>query len=121
MLEILGDAHIWLVLSFAIFVAIVWKLGKDKFLAMLDGRIQSIRDEIKIAGNLRIEAQELLAQYQRKHRDAVKDAEKIIKTAEQQAEEVRRKAEAELSETIANREKQLEERLERMKQNAKDE
>jgi F-type H+-transporting ATPase subunit b len=63
----------------------------------------------------------MLAQYQRKHKDAVNDAEKILATAKQQAEEIRKKAEKDLDETIARREKQLQERLERMKQNAKDE
>lgn len=121
MMEILSDSKIWLIFSFVIFAGVVWKFGKAKFLAMLDNRIQSIQEEIKVAGNLRLEAQEMLAQYQRKHRDAIKEAEKIIKKAEQQAEALRSAAEAELASSIDYKEKQLAERLERMKQNAKNE
>ncbi|MEZ5813444.1 MAG: hypothetical protein R3E13_01755 [Alphaproteobacteria bacterium] len=120
-MELLHDPSIWLLLSFVIFASLVFKFGKGALLAMLDGRIESIREEIKTAENLRIEAQEMLAQYQRKHKDAVNDAEKILATAKQQAEEIRKKAEKDLDETIARREKQFQERLERMKQNAKDE
>ena len=87
---------------------------------MLDERIEGIREEIKTAENLRVEAQEMLAQYQRKHKDAVKDSTQIIKTAEKQAEQIRKQAEADLDEAVARREKQLKERLERLQQNAKD-
>ena len=117
----LQDPHFWLILSFVLFLVIVWKAGKDKFIAMLDARIITIREELKTAENLRIEAQEMLAQYQRKHRDAVKDSERIIANAEKQAAEIKRQAEKELDETIVLREKQLAERLNRLKQNAKDE
>lgn len=120
-MEFVSDAHFWLIISFAIFAAIVWKAGKDKILAMLDARISAISEELRVAENLRIEAQEMLAQYQRKHRDVVKDAERIIATAEKQAEDIRRQSEKELDETIALRERQLGERLERLKQNARDE
>lgn len=121
MLEIFNDTGAWLILSFVLFLSIVWKFGKPQLISMLDTRIESIREEIKVAGNLRIEAQEMLAQYQRKHRDALQESEKIIKKAEQQAEDIRKRTQAELEESVALREKQLDERLERMKQNVKEE
>lgn len=121
MSEIFADEYTWLTISFLIFAFVVYKAGKGKILAMLDARIEAIRDELKTAENLRIEAQEMLAQYQRKHRDAVKDSERIIATAQKQADEIRRQAEKELDETIALRERQLAQRLDRLKQNAVDE
>ena len=117
-MNFLNDPYIWLVFSFAIFCGILWKKGKGAFLALLDKRIELIREEIKTAENLRTEAQELLAQYQRKHRDALKDAEKIISNAEKQAAAIQQKAESELNESIERRERQLKERLERMEQSA---
>lgn len=120
-MHILNDPTIWLLFSFLIFAGILWKFGKSALLSMLDARIKTIREELNAAENLRVEAQEMLAQYQRKHRDAVREAEKIIATAEKQAEDIRKKAEADLDETIARREKQLKERLERLQQNARDE
>lgn len=120
-MHILNDPTIWLLFSFLIFAGILWNFGKSALLSMLDARIKIIREELNAAENLRVEAQEMLAQYQRKHRDAVREAEKIIATAEKQAEDIRKKAEADLDETIARREKQLKERLERLQQNARDE
>ena len=120
-MNFLNDPAIWLLCSFLIFAALIFKFGKGALLAMLDERIEAIREELKTAENLRVEAQEMLAQYQRKHKDAVKDSEEILANAKKQANEIKKKAEKDLNETIARREKQLQERLERMKQNAKDE
>lgn len=117
-MEFLNDPAIWLLTSFIIFAFLVFKFGKAALLGMLDSRIKTIRDDIDTAENLRIEAQELLAQYQRKHRDAVKEAEGIVTTAKQHAKEIQRQAEKDLDETMQRREKQLEERLERMELSA---
>lgn len=120
-MEFLNDPGIWLLASFVIFVGLIVKFGKAALLGMLDARINAIREEIKTAENLRIEAQEMLAQYQRKHKDSMKDAEQILETAKEQASEIKKQADVELKETIKRREKQLTERLDRMKQTAKDE
>jgi F-type H+-transporting ATPase subunit b len=116
--SLLGDTNVWLGASFLIFLFILWKMGKDAFIKMVDTKIAGIRNEISTAESLRIESQELLAQYERKHRDAVQDAELIIKNAQKHAHQIKKDAEQELEETMARREKQLAERLERMKQNA---
>ena len=122
MLELLKhDSNLRLLFSFVIFVFILWKYGKAPVLAYLDGRIEQIRKEIESAENLRVEAQELLAQYQRKQRDAEKEAARIIETANKNAEQIRKKSEADLEETMQRREKQLAQRIEQMKQDAKQE
>ncbi len=115
---LLADTSAWLTLSFIIFAVILYKAGKDAILKALDKRIEKIRTDISSAENLRVESQELLAQYERKHRDAVKEAEDIIKNAEKHAAEIKKNADIELKETMARREKQLQERLERMKTSA---
>lgn len=112
------DPYLWIVLSFILFVYILWRFAKDKFLALLDKRIEGIRKEIETAESLRIEAQELLAQYQRKQRDAAQEADQIIENAQNHAKRIRKQAEAELEETMARREEQLKERLQRMEENA---
>ena len=76
-MELLQDSHVWFAISFAVFVGLAWHLGKDAVLNALDARINEIRKDIETSEPLRIEAQEMLAQYQRKHRDAMQDAEKI--------------------------------------------
>ncbi|MGH1398320.1 MAG: hypothetical protein ACRBCT_03810 [Alphaproteobacteria bacterium] len=120
-MDFLYDTNTWYAVSFAMFFAIVWKYGRPALLGYLDNRIESIRIEIEKAENLKTEAQELLAQYQRKHRDAVQEADAIIKNAKKHAAEIQTQAETELDEVIARREKQLQERLIRMEQSAVEE
>lgn len=123
--NLLADSHagsgLWYLISFLGFAFIVYKFGFPILIGMLDKRIEEIREELKNAENLRIEAQEMLAQYQRKHKDAVKDADAIVENAKAQAKDMQKTAEKELDEVIARREKQLEERIDRMKQNAREE
>lgn len=117
-MELLLDTHVWYALSFIIFAAIVWQFGKPAFLGMLDKRILEIKKEIETAENLRVEAQEMLAQYQRRQRDAAGEADKIITNAKKSAKQFQKKAEADLAESMKRRENQLTERLVRMEQNA---
>ena len=63
----------WVLISFVIFAIGFWKFGLKLLLGKLDGRIEDIRKEIETAESLRVEAQELLAQYQRKQRDAARE------------------------------------------------
>jgi len=113
-MDFLLDTNFWYLVSFALFAAIIWKYGKPALLNYIDSRIAAIREEIETAETLRTEAHELLAQYQRKHRDAVQEAEEIINTAKKSAKDIKVKAKAEIEETIARREAQLEERIARM-------
>ncbi len=117
-MELLQDSHIWFTFSFLIFVAIIVKLGLPALNGMLDARINEIKKDLETSENLRVEAQEMLAQYQRKHRDAVQEAEKILSTAKENAKQIKESAEAELEATMRRRENQLTDRLERMEQNA---
>lgn len=117
-MDFLHDAHYWFAASFIVFVVGVTIVGRKAIVGKLDGRIAEIRNEIKTAEGLYAEASELLAQYQRRHEDAVREARKIKAEAEEHAEEVRRLAEAALAENLERRERQLEERLSRMKQSA---
>lgn len=93
---ILEDSQIWLLFSFLIFCFILVKYGKSAILNMLDSRIEGIRSELETSESLRVEAQELLAQYQRKQRDAEQEAEAIIAKAEQHALSIRKTAEKHL-------------------------
>lgn len=117
-MALFGDATFWVLISFCLFLFMFFRLGRGPILAKLDARIGEIRKEISAAETLRIEAQELLAQYQRKQRDAAKEARTIIETARSHAVQITRQAEAELSESLKRREQQLEDRLRRIKENA---
>lgn len=117
-MELLQDATLWLAFSFAIFLFVLWKTGRKAFTQMLDERIHAIREELETAENLRVESQELLAQYQRKYRDAVKEADDITKHAKERAYEMKVASARELEELMERREAQLTQRIERMKETA---
>ncbi len=114
----LESGYTWYTFSFLIFAFIIFKFGGPFIISALDGRIEQIKNDLNEAESLRVEAQEMLAQYQRKHRDAVQESEKILNAARQNAEKFKVKAEADLEEIMKRREAQLEERLNRMEQHA---
>ena len=121
MTELLHDTNFWVLISFVIFVGVFLKYGKNQLLANLDGRIDAIKNELDLAERLRVEAQELLADYQRKHKDAMGEAERIIADAKKNAELMRQKAEEDMEKTMSRRAEQLNERLARIEENAKHE
>lgn len=119
MMELLAhDTGVWVAISFALFLFIAFKLGRKSVIGGLDARINEVKNEIETAERLRVEAQELLAQYQRKQRDAEKEAKDILGRAQEQAKELSEKSEADLEALMARREIQLIERLRRLEENA---
>lgn len=117
-MDFLHNSGVWVLFSFLIFAYVAWSKGRGALLGKLDARIAEIKREIDTASSLRIEAQDLLAQYQRKQRDAAKEAQTIVATAQKHAEDIKRQMEAELSETAKRREQQLQDRLRRMEEAA---
>ena len=117
-MEFLQDTNVWVALSFFVFIILAFKFGKTSVLNMLDGKIEAIKTELETAESLRVEAQELLAQYQRKQRDAMKESEHIVATAKAQAEEFQKQSENDLQDLMDRRELQLEARLARMEESA---
>lgn len=79
--------------------------------AGLDARAAKIKARLDEAHKLREEAQEMLALYQRKQRDAMKEAEEIIAHAKAEAERLSQQAAKDLDEQIKRREKQALERI----------
>ncbi|MGQ0527532.1 MAG: F0F1 ATP synthase subunit B family protein [Alphaproteobacteria bacterium] len=120
-MELLHDTHFWVALSFVIFLAIVWVKGRKAILGSLDGRIDTIRKEIQTAESLKSEAEKLLAEYERKREEAIREARGIVVNAEKNAAEIRKQAQTNLDESMARREKQLQTRIEQMKQSATNE
>lgn len=119
MLEQLShDTSLWVAISFVVFLVAAFKLGRKSVTGGLDKKIEAIRSEIQTAESLRVEAQELLAQYQRKQRDAEQEAAQIVASAKRHAARIQETAEAELVETMNRRETQLQARLKRIEENA---
>lgn len=107
-----ASEYLWLTLALVGFVAVIWKMGGFRQgAAMLDKRIEEVRSQLEEAERLREEAQSVLAQYQREHRDAMKAAEDIVAHADSEAQRLRQKAEADLQESIKRREAQAKDRI----------
>lgn len=115
---LLQDSSFWVGVSFILFVVVAYKLGAKAIVGGLDNKIQEIKDEIENAERLRVEAQELLAQYQRKQRDAEKEAEEIVANAKKQANTMKQTMQSELDDLMARREAQLSDRLKRLEDSA---
>ena len=87
-----------------------WK-ALGPMLKSLDARAARIKAELDEAQRLRDEAQHLLAEYKRKQRDAVKEAEEQMRAAQEEAERQRERAEADLAASLKRREQQALDRI----------
>ena len=105
MTEFFSDPKHWVYLAFFIFIALAWKPVYRALGKALDARASRIKAELDEARNLREETQRLLADHQRKQREAMKEAEDIIAHARSEADRLRREASANLDAAIARREK----------------
>lgn len=117
-MELLQDSNVWILISFAILAGFAFIKGRHVILAALDQKIEQIEKEIKAAETMRIEAQELLAQYQRKNREAEKQALEIVESAKVRVEEMKKEAQKRIKEDMSRREEQLKERLVLMEEKA---
>lgn len=80
------DATFWATVALFIFFAVVFYLKVPGTVAKsLDDRAERIRNELDQARKLREEAQEVLAEYQRRRKEAEKEADDIVASAEHEA------------------------------------
>ncbi|MBI1214251.1 MAG: F0F1 ATP synthase subunit B [Alphaproteobacteria bacterium] len=103
----------WIVLSTIITVTLVVVKGKQPVLAMLDARSEKIRRTLEEAEQLKAEAETLLAESQKKQRDALQTAQKIIDHAKETAVRIQEEAEENLEQSLKRREAQLLDRISR--------
>jgi F-type H+-transporting ATPase subunit b len=105
-------AEFWVAVAFVIFVGVliyfrVHKLAIDA----LDDRSARIEAELAEARRLREEAQALLAQYQRKQREAEREAADIIAGAQAEAARLAVEAKAKMEDFLARRTKMAETKI----------
>ncbi|MGE4063298.1 MAG: F0F1 ATP synthase subunit B [Rhodospirillaceae bacterium] len=106
-----ADPTFWVGLAFLLVVALTFGKVSRAVTSGLDTRAAKIRTQIEEARKLREDAQALLAEYQRKQRDAMAEAEKIISSAKAEAARLRTQAEADLEHALARRKEQALERI----------
>jgi F-type H+-transporting ATPase subunit b len=106
-----ADPAFWVGLAFLLVVALTFKKASRTITSSLDARAAKIRTQIEEARKLREDAQALLAEYQRKQRDAMAEAEKIISSAKAEAARMKIQAEQDLEHALARRKEQALERI----------
>ena len=98
------DATFWAFVGLILFLAIVVYYGAPGAVGRsLDERAGRIRNELEEARRLREEAQQLLAEYQRKRKEADQEAGDIIAAARREADLLVAEAKARTEEYVARR------------------
>ena len=105
------DPMFWYAVAFAIFLVLAYRYTRKPILDGLDGAIAKIRDDLERAKQLRAEAEATLAEYKKKHAEALAEAEAVIRYAKEEAEELKEQAEADLKAALARHEQQALERI----------
>lgn len=106
-----ANAAFWVGLSFFLVVGLAARPVGRALGAALDARAAKIKARLDEAHKLREDAQEMLATYQRKQRDAMKEAEEIIAHAKAEAERLSAQAAKDLEEQLKRREAQAMDRI----------
>jgi F-type H+-transporting ATPase subunit b len=108
----LEDATFWALVALVLFLALMVYLKVPGVVtSSLDKRADTIRKELDDARRLREEAQSLLAEYQRKGREAEAEAEQIIDQAKREAEALASEAARRLDDYVASRTKIAEQKI----------
>lgn len=98
------DATFFAFVGLVIFLALIVYFKVPGMVAKsLDARADQIRNDLSEAKRLREEAQQLLAEYHRKRKEAEADAARIVAAAEREAEMLTAEAKAKTEEFVARR------------------
>lgn len=107
-----ATAEFWILACLVAFFAILGYFKVHRSIAgSLDKRAADIAAELDEARRLREEAQQLLASYQRKQREAMKEAEDIISQAKAEAEQLAKETRANMEAQVERRTKLAEDKI----------
>jgi F-type H+-transporting ATPase subunit b len=111
MFHILSEGEFWVLVAVALFLVLVWKRAKLWIVGALDARAERIRQELEAARNLRQEAQQALAAYQRQQQEGAAEAQAIVAHAKQEAERIAAQSLRDLEENLRRRQQLAQERI----------
>jgi F-type H+-transporting ATPase subunit b len=107
------DATFWVLIALILFIGLVIYLRAPRLVTKaLDKRADDIKAELDEARKLREDAQSVLADYQRKAREAEQEAEEIIDAARREASAYATEAVQRTDEYVARRTKIAEQKIE---------
>lgn len=105
------NPELWVAVAFVVVVVLVGRKAAKAITGGLDSHAAKIRSKLDEARKLREDAQTLLADYQRRQKAALEEAEGIIAHARLEADRLKAEAEVALAASIARREAQALERI----------
>ena len=112
MVHAMQDPTFWVAIAFVLFIGgLMFAKAHTNIAASLDEKAAAIKAQLDEALNLRKDAEKLLAEYQRKQRDAKNLAETIISDAEKVAESLKVQAKNDIEELVERRERLAKEKL----------
>ena len=111
MMHVLADPEFWVLLAVLVFIAIVWRPMRRFIVGTLDQRAMRIEGELEEARKLREEAEQLLAEYQKRQREAAAEAQSIVAHAREEAERIASQAARDLEQSLERRQRLAEERI----------
>lgn len=107
-----ATAEFWILACLVAFFVILGYFKVHRTVASsLDKRAADIAAELDEARRLREEAQQLLASYQRKQREAMKEAEDIVTQAKAEAEQLAKETRANMEAQVERRTKLAEDKI----------
>jgi len=109
--RLFADSEFWVLVAFVIAIGFLVYKAKPIVTGALDQRASKIKAELDEARRLREEAQKSLAEYQRKQRDALKEAEGIVAHARSEAERAGEQAGRDLAAALERRQRQALEKI----------
>ena len=121
MSDLFSTPEFWILVAFIMIVAVVIRPLRRAVTKALDERGERIKSQLDEAQRLREEAQHLLAEYQRKQRQAHRDAEQILTRARAEADRHRTQHAEELEAALKRREQQAMDRIAQAESDALDE
>ena len=116
--SITEDANFWILIAFATFAGVFGRKAWAAIKKTLDGRRDKIQAELDEAQRLREEAQSLLAEYERKRREAEDEAKQMVEFAKVEAERHANNAKQALEETMRRREEAAMQRIQQAETDA---
>lgn len=117
-MDIFATSEFWLAVALAIFLGLILWKGLRPMLAGLDKRAERIRSAIQEAEQLRDEAEKTLADYKKRQREALSEAEHILQHAQAEAKRIAEQAAKDLEAALARREQLAMEKIAQAEQAA---
>lgn len=112
-MEMLHNPVFWVTVSFVVFLALSGKKIATLLTRALDDRSAKIKHELDEAKKLRVEAENLLADYRKKQAEYLQEAEHMLAKAREDAAEFSHRAEADLKVSLDNRMQQAVDKIAR--------